>query len=277
MGLMIGSQGMAQESPKSLMQWQVGNSLWESPANEYDRMVTDRPHVSEATATVGRGRAQLETGYSYFHDSDGSVKTDRHSYPEPLLRIGMFADWFELRLGTNYRNEYERTAGVVTAKHTGADDMYIASKVAIAKQQGILPDLTIFPQMRVPTGASSFSSHRVSPGVNIAYSWVLTKRIELECNTVFNRFTDEFDRQFTQQLQTINFEYDLGPKWLGFTEFILYNPFGQSNGSPRQNYFHFGIQHFFTPDLQLDLHTAFGLNQAADNLAFTGVGLSKRW
>src|SRR5262245_32534693 len=90
------------ERPDSLFEWRVGDPNWQPPAEERVRMITDRPHVSEATALVGLGRVQLETGYTYFLDSQAGTVTQTHSFPEPLLRIGMFAEWFELRLGYNY-------------------------------------------------------------------------------------------------------------------------------------------------------------------------------
>src|SRR5439155_3400523 len=53
-------------SPKKLFQWQVEPSSEEPTEESEDRIVTDRPHFSEASALVGLGRVQLETGFSYF-------------------------------------------------------------------------------------------------------------------------------------------------------------------------------------------------------------------
>lgn len=146
--IVLASKGLSQEA---LMEWGVGNKDWVSPAKETDRLISDRPHVSEATATVGRGRVQLETGYSFFLDRDAGIQTTRHSWPEPLLRWGLFADWFELRLGTNLLNQVQSGSGGGRSSLNGADDMLLASKIAIVKQRGILPDFTIFPQLRLPT------------------------------------------------------------------------------------------------------------------------------
>jgi hypothetical protein len=275
LALALASIGVSQDA---LMDWKIGNMDWVSPAKERDRLITDRPHVSEATSTVGKGHLQLETGYTFFLDNDGGVTTTRHSWPEPLLRWGMFADWFELRLGTNYLVQNQSTGSGGRVRFSGAEDMLVAAKVAVVKQRGFLPDFTIFPQMKVPTGGSAFSSDQTLPGVNFAYSWAVTPLIEIECNTVFNRKLLDEDRSFyTEQLQTINLEFDLSDRWLGFTEFLFYQPWSNKPTVPAEQYFHTGLQYFLTPDLQFDIHSAVGLNRAAENLAFTGCGMCVRW
>lgn len=262
---------------ESLFEWSVGDPNWLSPAKESGRLITDRPHVSEATSTVGKGTLQLETGYTFFFDREAGVETTRHSLPEPLLRWGLFADWFELRLGTNYLRETQSTS-LVRSRLSGMDDMLVASKVAIVKQRGWLPDFTIFPQLRIPTGGRDWTGDAALPGVNFAYSWAVTPLIEIECNTIFNRKRgDDGSSLFTEQLQTINLEYDLSEQWLGFTEFLFFQPWASDPVVPPTNYFHTGIQYFITPDLQFDVHSAVGLNRAAENLAFTGCGLCIRW
>ena len=274
---LMGQPLLELQAQDSLFDWQIGDPNWESPATEYDRLTSDRPHVSEATATVGKGTVQLETGYTFTLENSTGVKTQTHSFAEPLLRVGMFADWFELRLATNYLIQTANSAAASPVRMSGSDDMYLGAKVAIVKQRGVLPDFTIFPQMRVPTGTGGFSNDKALPGVNLAYSWAVTKRIELECNTVFNRSADGVGGFFTEAFQTANFEFDLGPRWMYFTEFLFFQPWARSNVAPRQNYFHTGIQYFITPDFQIDFHSAVGLNEPADNVAFTGIGLCKRW
>jgi len=59
----------------------------------------DRPHLPEASTAVGKNRIVLESGYTF--TQKGSAITSQ-SYPEALLRIGMFADWFEFRIGPNF-------------------------------------------------------------------------------------------------------------------------------------------------------------------------------
>lgn len=236
------------------------------------RLVTDRPHFSEASSLVGLGVVQLETGYSIFSNRDNGQRTTTHSFPEPLLRMGLFAEWFEFRIASNYL--IEQTSGQRTV--SGVDDLYIGAKLAIAKQAGVLPELAIFPQMRLPAGSPGFSSGQVLPGVNIAYSWKLNDFLELECNTQFNNRRDDTLHTYLEAIQTLNLEYDLSNKLGAFTEVIAFLPTGDTVAH-QEYYFHTGFQYFVTVNLQLDIHVGMGLNSAAADLAFTGVGLSARF
>ena len=89
------------KSPKTLFRWTLADVDREE-GEHADRIVTDRPHFSEASNLVGLGRVQLETGYSYFRDANNGTVVQTHSFGEPLLRAGVFAEWFEFRLGYTY-------------------------------------------------------------------------------------------------------------------------------------------------------------------------------
>jgi hypothetical protein len=55
---------------KTLLSW---NTNVEPREDDDNRLVTDRPHISEASSLVGLGRVQLETGYSYFRDANAGT------------------------------------------------------------------------------------------------------------------------------------------------------------------------------------------------------------
>jgi hypothetical protein len=186
--------------------------------------------------------------------------------------MGLFAEWFEFRIASNYL--IEQTSGQRTV--TGVDDLYVGAKLAIAKQAGVLPELAIFPQMRVPAGSQAFSAGQVLPGVNIAYSWKLNELLELECNTQFNNRRDDALHTYLEAIQTLNLEYDLSEKLGAFTELIAFLPTGDTIAR-QEYYFHAGFQYFVTVNVQLDIHAGVGLNEAAADLAFTGVGVSARF
>lgn len=44
--------------------------------------------------------------------------------------------------------------------------------------------------MRNPNGSSQFTSGEVLPGMNFAYAWMITDKLELEANTNVNRRLD---------------------------------------------------------------------------------------
>src|SRR5262245_13601681 len=75
--------------PKTLASWN-GAPRSHEPEEANPRIITDRPHLAEATTTVGLGRVQIENGYTYFIDGADGTQVQTHSYPETLLRVGMF-------------------------------------------------------------------------------------------------------------------------------------------------------------------------------------------
>jgi hypothetical protein len=267
----------AESRPKTLFAWSVAEASPDADddGESADRIVTDRPHFSEASSLVGLGTVQLEMGYSLFQDRSGGVLTQTHSFGEPLLRMGLFADWFEFRLGYTYLGELI-DGSLGRTWHSGSDDLYVAAKLALAEQAGWFPEMAIFPQLRVPSGSQAFTAGEVLPGFNLAYSWKLNSWIELEANTQLNRRRDAGEHFYTEFIQTINFEYDLATRLGAFTEWIVFAPSGALI-NPTEHYFHAGFVYFLTQDIQLDVHSAVGLNAAATNLAFTGVGISIRW
>lgn len=145
------------------------------------QLVTDRPEFTEASSTVGQGIAQLEFGYTFTHDDDGISDTRSHSYPEPLLRYGVLADWLELRVGWNYANE--ATNGL---DFHGSEDLYLGFKLGLTPQEVILPEMALIPQMAVPTGASAFTANEVLPGANLIYGWEINDFLSTAGGTQFN-------------------------------------------------------------------------------------------
>lgn len=253
---------------------------WTGQAPNYEiggpeRIVTDRPHFSEASSLVGLGRVQLETGYTVVHDDEFNTTERVQSFGEPLLRVGMFAEWFEFRLGYTFLHHHVRDASG-TLNQSGSDDIYLASKLALTEQHGVLPEIAIFPQLRLPTGCGAFSSHEVLAGYNLAYSWMLNDWLELECNSQLNRRLDDSGHYYMEAIQTANLEYELTERWGAFTEWIMFTPCGALTART-EHYFHGGFVFQPTPNMQFDVHAAVGLSRASDDLAFTGGGFSFRF
>lgn len=278
----------ADKGPKTLFRWTIGGEQkTEEEEDHEDSIVTDRPHFSEASSLVGLGRIQFETGYTYTHDASpvsalfgspgGSQRVVTHSFPETLMRAGLFADWFEFRLAYNFLIEQTDAPGTPRTTYRGSDDLYVGAKLALAEQQGWMPEMAIFPQALLPTGDSHFTSGQVLPGFNLAYSWKINDFVELECNTQVNRRRDDAEHYYTEFIQTANVEYTFTEKLGGFTEWFCFIPNGAiSSTALPQHYFHGGFVYLLTKNLQYDVHAAIGLNEPADDY-FAGTGLSVRF
>jgi hypothetical protein len=128
----------AERGPKSLFEWTGGSRPEDKHAEkskEEDRIDPDRPHFPEASTTAGNGRIVLESGYT-FAKKDGTFLS--HSYPESLLRVGVFVDWFEFRIGQNFAYQRQTTEDMTTTA-SGAQDLYLGMKLGLTDQKGFLP------------------------------------------------------------------------------------------------------------------------------------------
>lgn len=257
---------------KSLFRW-AGQGPAEPGRSE--TIITDRPHLSEASNLVGLGTAQLECGYSYFHDRNAGVTSEGHSFGEALLRLGIFAEWFELRLADGYLMERTRDPVNGNTRIRGFDDLYLGAKLALTTQDGVLPEMAIFPQMRLPVGHDAFSNDEVLPGYLFAYSWTINDWLELECNNQANRRIDDSGHSYVELIQTANFEVTLTDRLGSFYEFVMFTPTGALTAQT-EYYFHTGVVYLLADNVQVDIHSAIGLNEAAADWAFTGVGISFR-
>jgi hypothetical protein len=264
------------EGPKTLFA-QLG---WEEPAEESgeeDTIETDRPDFTEASSTVGRGRVQLEMGYTYFRDREGDVAVDAHSFPETLLRVGVLAEWFELRLAWNYASERTRTGGLSTTI-SEPEDLYVGAKFALTEQHGLWPEMALMPQMTLPTAPRSpegFGSGEVMPGVNWLYGWDINDFLSLGGSTQGNRALDETGEFYTEFAQSLTIGYGLTDKLGAYTEWFGFFPHGAAEAKP-EYYFNGGFTYLVTNDVQLDIRAGLGLNDHADDF-FAGTGLSVRW
>lgn len=276
LGLATGALGeldptcRAQADAPTLMRWHYGDGGDGGP-NLNEPIVTDRPDFTEASSTVGRGVFQIESGYTYAFDDDGTESTIANSFPEMLIRVGVLADWLELRLAWDYLVE-----DVGDQRLSGAEDMYLGAKIGLTGQAGLLPEMAIMPQMTVPTGAGVFSAHEVQPGLNWLYGWDVTDTISTGGSTQYNRGSDEDTfNAFTAWSQSWTINYSLADNLGAYTEW--FGIFPHSSDTERaQNYFDGGFTVLITDDVQWDIRAGVGLNDAADDY-FVGSGLSMRF
>ncbi|QDU80837.1 hypothetical protein Pla110_25730 [Polystyrenella longa] len=258
-----------------------GKTLWNwgNPIEQYnglaEPLVTDRPDFTEASSTVGKGVTQLEFGYTYGYNSDGGESGKSHTFGEPLLRHGLYADWLELRVGLAPIQESTRSQGNKTTT-SGLEDLYLGFKVALTSQDQFLPEMALIPQMTVPTGSEAFSDDRVLPGANWIYSWELTDTISTAGSTQFNIAVDEETASsYTEWAQSWTVATSLSDKTGMYTEWFAFFP-DDADTAQVEHYLNGGFTYLVNDDIQLDVRAGTGLNGAAEDF-FTGVGMSIRF
>jgi hypothetical protein len=259
---------------KTLMQWSYGTSFEGGP-DLYAPLVTDRPDFTESSVTVGRGVVQLETGYTFSYDSEGNESTTHHSFPETLLRIGMFAEWFELRIDWNYAIEQVDVGGDEDTSD-GAEDLGLGIKLALTPQEGCLPETAIILQMTVPSGGEDFTADEILPGVLYLYSW----EINDDWSTGgLSGVHSDMDVLTDDSHVLIHQSWTVGRSWTdrisSYTEWFVLAP-TSADTTHVQHYLDGGFTFLINNDLQWDILAGLGLNAAADDF-FVGSGLSYRY
>lgn len=237
-------------------------------------LASDRPDFTEASCTVGRGVVQLEMGYTYTHDADGTSSHSEHSIPEMLWRIGMLAEWFEFRIAYNHSNNTSRTTGLPVLNTSDSGSLYLGAKLGLTPQQGIFPEMALVPQMTVPTSDDDFTADRVLPGVNWLYGWDINEYFSLAGSTQGNIALDDAETYY-ETAQSVTIGYTLTEKLGGYTEWYGIFPSGAVTVLP-EYYFNGGFIYRFSNNFQYDIRAGVGLN---DNSAdyFIGSGFVTRW
>ena len=270
--LAFSTAAMAQDEDKlsrgTLLNWSWGDYT-ATQASMDEPLIGDRPDFIEASTTVGLGVNQLEMGWTFTDNNDGS---GGKTYPELLLRKGIYAEWLELRLAWSYAEEVT-AAG---AKTKGSEDMSVGFKIALTAQEDKAPETALILEISVPSGDDVFGGDETLPTVMYIYAWELDNGMTLAGQTAFNRAIDGGSGDaYLEYSQAIGVGFGLTEKMGGYFEWFCMIPDGAET-EVQQHYMDGGVALSITKDLQLDWRAGFGLNDAADDF-FTGVGLIYRW
>ncbi len=258
---------------KTLLQaLQGGTAASSAESTDDNRIDPDRPHFPEAATTVGLGRAVLESGYTFSQKTGEQLS---HSYPESLIRVGAFADWFELRVGQNLASE-QRTIGGLTRTSGGFQDLYLGAKIALTEQNGLIPTTALIPQMTVPTGSSDETAHRVLAGLNADFSWDIVKdRFGIELLIANNQIRDELGGIQYQLATGLTGVFQASRQLELFAEWDAYYVRGGLASTLPEHYAVGGLVYFITPNLAVDARAGVGLNHRSNDV-LAGVGFAIR-
>jgi hypothetical protein len=267
----------SERGPKTLLEWIIGSApedrRKEKTTAEDDRLDPDRPHFPEASTTVGNGRMVLESGYTFTKKAGTFIS---HSYPEALLRVGVFADWFEFRIGQNFAYQ-QQTEEDKTTTASGAQDLYLGMKLGLTEQKEWLPQIAIIPQMTVPTGSSTLTAGRILPGVNVDLGWEVVKGFfGIELLIANNYVLDDTQNIGFQVATGLTGIFQLTKKLEAFAEWDAFYPTGPISSSGPQHYAVGGLVYFVTPNLAIDARAGVGLNSRSNNF-LAGVGFAARY
>jgi Putative MetA-pathway of phenol degradation len=264
-----------EKGPRTLLELLLGsngNDKRKVESGEEDRLDPDRPHFPEASTTVGNGRAMLESGYTFTRKG---TTFSSHSYPEALLRAGMFADWFELRIGQSFVNRRQTEDGITTSAN-GAQDLYLGMKLALTEQKGLLPTMAVIPQTTVPTGSASVTAGKMLPGLNVDCSWEVVKDVfGIELLVANNRVMDDLGNIHHEVATGLTGAFQLTRQLELFVEWDAFYPVGGIGQLGPRHYAVGGLVYFVTRDFEVDFRSGVGLNGNSNDF-LVGVGFAAR-
>ncbi len=262
------------EKRTTLLVWDRQIEAEGGPPSFDEPLVSDRPDFTEASTTVGLGVRQLEMGYTFLTDDDGTARLTAHSLPELLFRWGVFAEWLELRIGWSFDTEHLAFVPL-TRTTSGSDDIYLGLKLGLTLQQGIWPEMAIVPQTTVPVGGIH-SANRVLPGINWLYGWDINDFLSTAGSTQLNLAIDDNpDNEFVELAQSWTIGYSLSERVGAYTEWFAFFPVGADTAGA-EHYGNGGFTFRWSNDLQFDVRDGLGLSRNASDF-FTGGGAVVRW
>jgi hypothetical protein len=235
-------------------------------------IVTDRASFTDSSRTVGAGVTQIELGYSYSYNGSDAQHQGSHTYPELSLRQGIFQDWLEFRLYQNLT-----TSDSPGSAYTGFDDLETGLRFGVTPQSGLLPELSITPHLRFPTGAAELRAHQVLFGIVASYSWLISDATSIAGSTqgVQEETAQEHDTygEWTQSvIGTITLTSELS-LWAE-----CFAVFPAARSLLKDSYYvNSGINYLVTSNMQLDLRVGSRMQDGFGEDIFTGIGFSVRY
>ncbi len=239
-------------------------------------LVTDRPDQTESSVVVPPGYVQVETGWSLSRNQKGGIRTNTHTFPGTLFRIGAL-DRMELRLGYGGVLWEQTQAAGQSTDTSGSGDMGIGAKIYFWEEQGWIPETALLAGVSLPVGKEQFSSGRADPTFRFSLSHTLSDRLSFGYNlgATWESTLDESNDRDT--LSLFNYTAVLG---IGLTERagLFVEAFGDipfnAQGGPR-NSLDGGFTYLIRDNLQIDGFAGVGLSDSADDW-FVGLGFTAR-
>jgi hypothetical protein len=265
--------------PETLFEWQASSkSADDSSGDDSGKekpLVSDRPGFGDSPSAVGCDRCQLEIGYQYSYDREGNTSEIVHTYPQSLLRVGTFANWFELRVTWSQEQDTDRVFGVSSHTDVGSQDMTVGFKIALTPQDQWLPRTGLVVDAAVPTGSPAFTGDRFLPDVEYIYEWDLTKELTVTGITdLSDQVDDGSGRTYLAVSEAFGAQQKLNEKLSAYVQWHTTTPAGAETVQTQQ-VIEGGLIWLITNNFQWDAEYGVGLNSETPDY-FVGTGLSMR-
>ena len=225
-----------------------------------DEIATDRPYFEESSAVVGKGRIQIETGFSQ-ERSRGEDGRQTLSFTPTLLRLGLSEQW-EFRLETDGHQRLS-SQGPEQYRASGMGDVDLGLKwhMRDPDEAGSAPAIAWLFHAALPSGAQAFRGHGVRPSVRMVAEWELPRDWSVGVMPGLVWDASEAGERFTSGLLAVTAAKGWSDQFRTFVEL-----------SARQ----LAPQRLGGKVLTFDMGAAYLINRNAPDLEL-GMGLSVRY
>jgi hypothetical protein len=245
-----------------------------------DPIATDRPDFVESAQVVGRGRFQLETGYTLDKSKHDGIKNDSYSTPT-LLRFGLNDSW-EFRVETEgfmrstSQNLIGPGAGTSLTEHGFADlGLGLKWQLQNGDEATEKPSIGIVGQLDFSSGSQAFRGQGTRPSLLLAVEWDLPGDTAIGFMPGIIVDKNDQGKNFGIGVLALTMSKPIAQGWSGFVEVAAQELKTRKNGGNVVT-FDTGISYLLSNDAQVDFYVMKGISKAASNLQ-TGVGLSLRY
>ncbi len=227
---------------------------------------TDRPGQATPPALLSPGFTQIEAGFQYAADGPEERRVTTLGLPGAVIRIGML-ERMELRLGGEFRS-LTTAIGDANTTISGAASLSLGTKIAIAAEEGAIPETAFLLTLGLPVGNEDFRPQSVAPTFALSTRNALSNTTNLYLN--LGGSWDGLNGTgtgFYAALLGATLVGDLS----GFAE--VYGAFPP--GASPVHAVDAGFAYAAAPNLQLDLFGGTGITDTATDF-FVNAGISLR-
>jgi hypothetical protein len=241
-----------------------------------EKIITDRPDQTEAPALTPQGFFQVEIGAQSEFDNDkvNNVKTQSSLYNTTLWKYGVTEN-FELRLITEYgadKFQFKKSESMpdTTVKMEGFAPIAVGSKIALQKENGIIPEISLITHLELPYfGSDNYKPAFVIPRFRFLFAHTLSDRFSFSYNL-------GAEWQDGTNATTGIYTASLGASLVGnLSMFVEAYGFLTENESPDHR-LDGGFTYLLNNDIQIDCSGGIGLSEKSPDY-FISAGISFRF
>lgn len=242
-----------------------------------DAIVPDRPDFVESSDVVGRGRVQIETGFSSERNEADGLKTRTRSTPT-LLRLG-FNDTMEFRVETDglMHSRVQDLSSGATQTERGVADTSIGIKWHVQEGDATrgTPGMAWLAHLDLDTGSPAFRGQGVRPSLRFVAEWDLPHQFSIGVMPGIVADKADDGTRFASGLFAVSVGKEWAPAWHSFVEIAAQQIASRAHGGNVVT-LDVGGSYLVNDSLQLDLSASRGLTRDTPDFQW-GFGASFRF